>query len=154
MDLMNELDIFYKNSIILDIVNIFYKYITYCLCVIYLIWFFINIILNNNLKEIVNENYSNCMLIFYSFYKIFSMIKLKSNYITDIIVTFILLFCIFTDITNEYNLYYIHYWIFYSLLISIGIFIYGTMYIIFSSDFIQYNYDDIEFIAEICSETV
>jgi hypothetical protein len=154
MDFMNELDIFYKNSIILDIVNIFYKYITYCLCVIYLIWFFINIILNNNLKEVVNENYSNCMLIFYSFYKMFSMIKLKSNCITDIIVTFILLFCIFTDITNEYNLYYIHYWIFYSLLISCGIFIYGTMYIIFSSDFIQYNDNDFEFIAEICSETV
>ena len=82
------------------------------------------------------------------------MIKLKPNYITDIIVTFILIFCIFTDITNEYNLYYIHYWIFYSQLISIGIFIYGTMYMIFSSDFNQYNYDDIEFLAEICSETV
>ncbi len=135
MDLMNEIDEFYKDSLLLVFVNIFYKYITYCLCVIYLIWFFINIIINNNLEELIHENYSNCILIFYAFYKMISMIKLKSKYIVDFSITFIIILFIFYDIINMYNIYYIHFLIFYSQLISIGIFIYGTFYMIVCYDF-------------------
>ena len=116
-----------------------------------------NIIINDNLKEFANENYSNYVLIFYSFYKMYSIIKLNSNYIRDFIITIIFLCFIFVDIINKNNLHYIHYWILYNQLISMFLFTYGTLYMIFSYDFgINYtnNKHDchIDFVAEICSE--
>jgi hypothetical protein len=152
MELIDEINDFYKDCILLNIVNTFYKYITYCLCVIYLIWILINIIINNNLKEIIHDNYSNSYLIFYSFYKMFSAIKLKSNYKIDIIITFIMLFLIFNDIIAKYNLSYINFLIFYSQLFSIFIFVQGIFYMIVLSDF-SYNNKN-EFITEIYSEIV
>lgn len=162
MDLIDEIENFYKDGLLLLIVNVFYKYITYCLCVIYLIWFLMNIIINDNLKEIANENYSNYVLIFYSFYKMYSIIKSNSNYIRDFIITIIFLCVIFVDIINKNNLHYIHYWILYNQLISIFLFTYGTLYMIFSYDFGNNNqidnninnkhYNYVDFVADICSE--
>ncbi len=149
MELIDEMNTFYKNTLLIKVVNIFYNYITNCLCVIYLIWLFINIIINNNLKEIIHENYCNSYFIFYSFYKMFSIIK--KNYISDFIITLIMLSLIFYDIINEYNLSYIHFLIFYSQLFSIFIFIQGTFYMIVRTDFGNNN---IDFVAEIFSEIV
>ncbi len=157
MDLIDEAKDFYKNSWLLLIVNITYKYIDYFLCLLYLIWYPFNIIFNEELKTFANENYINYYLILYGFYKMHSFVKQKKNIYQDITMSIILLIFYILDIINNNTIHTIQYWILYNLLFSVFIFVYGTMYLIVKLDFDKYNYsneDYIEFTAEICSETV
>ncbi len=159
MILIDEANEFYKNSYILNISNIFYNYINYVLCIVYICWFPINIIINNNLTEFANENYINYYLIFYAFNKMYLILKNNKYIIYDIISSIIFLLIIGYDIINHNNIHQIQYWIFYNLLFSICIFVNGTMYLIFSLDFHSLdNYFDkeiyLENIADITSDNV
>ncbi len=158
MNLITEAKEFYKDSYLLLIMNIFYNYIHYFLCILYLCWYIFYIIVNQNLKEFANENYINYYLIFYSFYKIHSFVKQKQNINRDIIFSTLFLAFISLDFINKNTIHPIQYWILYNLVFSIFIFTYGTLYMIIKSDFSKYNINDndyyIEFTADIISETV
>jgi hypothetical protein len=169
MDLINEAIEIYKNSYLLLIMNIFYNYIDYFLCILYLGWYLLYIIVNQKLKEFANENYINYYLIFYSFYKIHSFVKQKQNIRRDIIFSTLFIVFISLDFINKNTIHPIQYWILYNLAFSIFIFTYGTLYMFIKSDFQNYNNsynnsynssynssDDnyIELISEIISDTV
>jgi hypothetical protein len=153
MGLINEAKEFYKDSYLLIIMNITY-YIHYFLCLLYLCWYPYYII--SNIKEFANENYINYYLIFYSFYTINAFVKEKKNINYDIIFSILFLGFIFMDIINKNTIHSIQYWILYNILISIFIFVYGTLYLIFKLDFDRYNIDidKSSYIAEIVSEAV
>ncbi len=156
MEIIKDCCNFYKkNVIVLSITNIFYKYITYFLCILYLIWFPIYIIKINNLHEFTNENITNIALIFYSIYKINSILINRYNFITEISFESLFLICAIYDIINEKNLYKIEYCIICSLCIAIIVFVYGTLYFIVKSDFIKYNNKELyyDYIADIISES-
>jgi hypothetical protein len=159
MNLIEEMEYFYKDDcIFILIVNIFYYYIIYLLCLAYLAWFPIYIIINNNLHEFANENYTNTILIFYAIYKIHSFFQTKRNYLKELFFESIFLLVILYDFINNNNLYYIQSLIMYSILCAISIFVYGTLYIMFKTDFHYYDNNNeniyIEYIADICSENV
>jgi hypothetical protein len=155
MDIIIDCTNFYnKNTYLVFLINIFYKYITNILCIIYLIWFPIYIFKTKNLHEFSNENITNIALIFYSFYKINSILINKYNFIKEILFEGLFLISAIYDIINN-NLYQIEYCIVCSIGISIFIFIYGTLYCIIKTDFNKYNSDIYyEYMAEICSEVV
>jgi hypothetical protein len=156
MDIITDCDKFYKRHYYLTfLINIFYKYITYILCILYLIWFPIYIIKTKNLHEFSNENITNIALIIYSFYKIKSILINKYNFIIEIIFELLFLTSAIYDIINNNNLYHIEYCIICSLAISIFIFIYGTFYCLVKSDF--YYYDSelyMDYAIDIFSEVV
>lgn len=155
MNLLNDCYKFYeKNYILTFCIHIFYKYITYVLCVLYLFWFPIYIIKTNNLHNFSSENITNISLIFYSFYKIHSVLINKYNFTTEIIFEIIFLTCAIYDISNSNHLYHIEYCIVCSLGISAVIFVYGTFYCIVKGDF---SYDRelyYDYVSEILSEIV
>ena len=64
MNLIEDMERFYKDDqTFIFIVNIFYYYIIYLLCLAYLAWFPIYIIINNNLHEfIIVTNSSNDLI--------------------------------------------------------------------------------------------
>jgi hypothetical protein len=154
MDIIEDCRNFYKTHYFLTMcVNIFYKYITNILCILYLFWFPIYIIKTNNLHTFSNENFTNISLIFYSFYKINSILINKYNFTTEIIFETLFLISAIYDIINNNHLYHIEYCIMCSLAISIFVFIYGTLYCMIKSDFYMYNRElYLEHIAEICSD--
>lgn len=163
MNIIEEAIIFYKsNPTFLLVLKIFYYYITYVLCVIYLFWFPIYIIKNDNLHEFANENYINYFVNIFAIHKLYSMIN--SNYIREILFDIVFIICIIYDIINYNTIHHIQKCILYSVLISILIFVYGTMYMIFKSDFYRYTekledeeYDDnieFEYIDYISSDTI
>ncbi len=159
MNLIKDTVDLYKNSYLLTIMNITYHYYNYLLCLIYLFWYLYNII---NIHKFTNENYVNNYLIFYSFYKINYFVKnmcynitqlglqFKTHYthiIIDIMFSIIYI-CIFIfDFKNNNNIYTIQYWIFYSILINVFIFTYGTLYLIIKMDFHNNTIDMIDFTA-------
>ena len=163
MNFITEAKEFYKDSYLLLIMNIFYNYIHYFLCILYLCWYLLHIIINQNLKEFANENYINYYLIFYSFYKMHSFVKQRQNINRDIIFSILFLAFISLDLVNKNTIHPIQYLILYNLVFSIFIFTYGTLYLIIKSDFEKYDfdtdnktaYDDrISNIADIISEVV
>jgi hypothetical protein len=158
MELIDEAIIFYKNSYLLIILNILYNYINYFLCISYILWFPIYIIINNNLFEFENENYINYYLILYSFYRMYLMGYKKNNSIKELITSIIYIIIITFDIKNNNIIHQIQYWIFYNLIISLGIFVYGTIYMIFNLEINKYYIDDreafIEYSADIISDAV
>ena len=160
MELIDEASIFYKNSYLLMILNILYNYINYFLCISYIFLFPIHIIINNNLFEFANENHINNYLILYAFYRIYTMTYYaKSNNIKkDIIASIIYMIIISYDINNNHIIHQIQYWIFHNLIISLAIFVYGTIYMIFNLEINKYDIENeevvIEYIADIISETV
>ncbi len=163
MEIINEAKEFYKNSWLLIIMDITYNYIHYFLCLLYLIWYPYNIIVNEDLKTFANENYINYYLILYAFYKIHTFVKQKKNIFYDIIITIILLGFFTLDMINKNTIHNIQYWILYNLLICIFIFIYGTFYMIIRSDFDRIIIDKIiiddrdmfvEYVSDIISDVV
>ncbi len=154
MDIIEDCTKFYKKHYNLTfIINIFYKYIINILCILYLFWFPIYIINTNNIHSFSNENITNIALIFYSFYKIKSVLANRYNFILEVIFEIIFLSCAIYDIINDNHLYQIEYCIFCSICIAICVFIYGSMYFIFKGDFDKYNEDlYYEYIAEILSD--
>ena len=158
MNIIRDIKTFYKTHYILTcFINIFYKYITYFLCVLYLIWFPIYIIKTNNLHSFSNENITNMALIIYSFYKINSILINKYNFTTEIIFESLFLISAIYDINNSNHIHHIEYCIMCSIFISVFILVYGTFYYIVKSDFtIYYDPDDediyLENIADICCE--
>jgi hypothetical protein len=156
MDIITDCKEFYnKHQTLIFIINIFYKYITYILCIIYLIWFPIYIIKSNNLHEFSNENICNIALIFYSFYKIQSILINKYNFAKEIIYETLFLITTIYDLVNNNHLYKIEYCIICSIYMSIFVFIYGTLYFIIRSDFDKYNNKELyyDYIADIISES-
>ncbi len=157
MDLIDEAKGFYKNGYLLMILNIFYNYVNYFLCILYICWFPIHIIINNNLTQFANENYINYYLILYAFYRMYLMtINFKYNINKNIIASIIFVIIISYDINNNNNIHKIQYWIFYNLMITLIFFVYGTIYLIFNLE-INNTFDKelyIEYTADIISDTV
>ena len=155
MNTIKECKDFYKTHYTLKFfINLFYKFITNILCIIYLFWFCFQIITTQNISEFLNENICNIAFIFYSFYKIHSTLIIKYNFI-ELFFEAVFLFCVFYDISNKNHLYDIQQYIISSIIISIIIFIFGTLYCIFKLDFEIYNNDFYyENAAEICCNTV
>ena len=155
MDTIKECKEFYRTHYTLTFfINLFYKFITNILCIIYLLWFCFQIINSQNISEFLNENISNIAFVFYSFYKIHSTIS-KYNIFTEIFFEALCLFFVFYDINNKRQLYDIQQYIIGSIASSIIIFTFGTLYCIFTLDFDIYNEDFYyENVAEICSNTV
>ena len=124
MDIIEDCQKFYKKHYNLTfLINIFYKYITYILCILYLIWFPIYIIKMNNLHEFSNENITNIALIIYSFYKMNSFLINKYNFTTEFIFESVFLISAIYDIFNNNHLYHIEYCVMCSLGVSIFIFV-------------------------------
>ena len=159
MNLIKDTMDLYKNSYLLTIMNITYHNYNYLLCLIYLFWYLYNI---SNIHKFTNENYVNNYLIFYSFYKINYFVKnmcynitqlgvqFKTYYthiIIDIMFSIIYIGIFIFDFKNNNNIYIIQYWIFYSILINVFIFIYGTLYLIIKMDFRNNTIDMIDFTA-------
>jgi len=154
MDIVTEcIDFYNKHQLLTFTINIFYKYITNILCIIYLIWFPIYVIKSNNLHKFSNENITNIALIFYSFYKIHSILINKYNFAKEVIYESLFLISTIYDIVYDNHLYKIEYCIICSLYMSIFIFVYGTLYFIIRKDFDKYNKElYYEYVAEIICE--
>jgi len=158
MNIITNIKNFYrKHYILTSVVNLFYKYITYFLCVLYLVWFPIYIIKTNNLHSFSNENITNIALIIYSFYKINSILINKYNFTTEIFFESLFLISAIYDITNSNHLYHIEYCIICSIFVAAFILLYGTFYYIIKSDFSIYDNNDendlyLECISEIISD--
>ncbi len=158
MELFDEAKIFYEQSYLITVLNIFYNYINHILCILYICWFPIHIIINNNFKEFLTENFINFYLILYAFYRMHLMANKTNNITKNIIASIIYIIIISYDININNYIHKIQYYIFYNLMISCAIFVYGTIYMIFNLEINKYNIDDketyIEFSAEIISDFV
>ena len=159
MNIINDCKHFYYNNrSLLFFIDLFRKYIIFFLCIIYLLWFPIYIIKTNNLHNFSNENITNIALIFYSFYKINSIIINKYDFVKEFIFEALFLISAIYDILNSNYLYHIEYCIICSIVVALIIFVYGTLYYIFKIDFDKYNNNNrelyYEFVADICSDIV
>ena len=160
MSIIEESKIFYKSHTdFMLLLKIFYYYITYVLCILYLVWFPVYIIKNNNLIEFANENYINYFLNIFAIHKLYSMVY--NNYIREILFDIIFLLFIIYDIINQNTIHSIQKLILYSVLMSILIFTYGTLYMIIKSDFHKYDekeddneHIEFEYIDYISSDTI
>jgi hypothetical protein len=77
-------------------------------------------------------------------------VQFKTHYthiIIEIMFSIIYIGIFIFDFKNNNNIYTIQYWIFYSILINVFIFIYGTLYLIIKMDFHNNNIDMIDFTA-------
>ena len=75
MDTIKECKEFYRTHYTLTFfINLFYKFITNILCIIYLLWFCFQIINSQNISEFLNENISNIAFVFFHFIKFIQLL--------------------------------------------------------------------------------